>query len=447
MSDVPPKKCPFAILMGNATSVCPPNDPWVTAVLYEAWLEHVDPSEPLWHVPYFGQIVRPGTAEENFEERKHEHFLKAAREDKELGILAVIDRFGYDAIEWRIVSSDSGRRNAMQTLANTEEQQLIAAHGGVLRDMDVRLNQTLNLTTGGKGDAATYWAAIEARRQKFVNKFKAAMEAYVSEYKSTLVPQAFVNEDGYRLGQALTSFRQGSMRIGSPKRAEIEAWAEALPKWAWNGKETDEYRKMKGQERKERWDNASDAKKAEWAATASLAHLRPEVRTKHVQAGKAQWANASISQKKEWSANNSAAQLRPEVRAKKVKRGKEQAENESVEARDSRINKTKATMATDASKAKRSKLATDQRAVERRAELARARALAVPFEKSKKRRAEMRAASDDFNETRKNQLLYMVSEDGLTIRRVSKEGMMQKRDIVGPVVDSLLSSAFETESD
>ena len=92
-------------------------------------------------------------------------------------------------------------------------------------------------------------------------------------------------------------------------------------------------------------------------------------------------------------------------------------------------------MATDASKAKRRKIATDQLARERHAELVRARSIAVPFEKSKKRRAELRAASTDLSGKKGNAVLYMVSEDGATIRRVTKDGMMQMRTIVGPVVD------------
>ena len=68
----------FDVLMRAATPVCPSDDPLVTAVIYEAHLEHVDPEEPLWRVPYFGQIVRSGTTEENFKARKREHLGDAA---------------------------------------------------------------------------------------------------------------------------------------------------------------------------------------------------------------------------------------------------------------------------------------------------------------------------------------------------------------------------------
>ena len=109
-------------------------------MLYEAWLEHADPEEPLWRVPYFGQVVRVGEAEAIFKDRRREHETKAAREDKDLGFHAVIDMFGPEAIAWRIVSSASGPRSKMQAWANAEEIRLIDAHGGVLRDMDAKLD-------------------------------------------------------------------------------------------------------------------------------------------------------------------------------------------------------------------------------------------------------------------------------------------------------------------
>ena len=369
MSDVPPKKDALAILMANATRVCPPNDPWYTAVLYEAWLEHVDPEEPLWHVSYFGQVVRVGTAEEIFAKRKREHELDTIRDPKDLGFHAVIGMFGADKIVWRIVSSKSGRQSEVQAWANAEEIRLIAEHGGVLRDMDARLQQTLNLTKGGQGDPAAVWAGIEARRNRALTKFKASMEAYVEEHKSALVPIKCVDDDGFRLGAQLNNFRQGRMWKGMSNEADIKAWAESLPKWAWNGFKTEKWREEKSQHFKGIWKNAT----------------------------KEQYVN--------------------------------------------RIAKQKATNATDASKAKRSKNLKDRHATARRAELERARLIAVPFEKSNRRRAEMRAASTDFSGKQGNPVLYMISKDGKTIRSVKKTGLAGKSEIVGPVFDPPVAEA------
>ena len=67
--------------------------------------------------------------------------------------------------------------------------------------------------------------------------------------------------------------------------------------------------------------------------------------------------------------------------------------------------------------------------------------IAVPFERSKKRRAEMRAASTDFSGKQDNAVLYMISEDGKTIQRVTTQGAIGKVQIVGPVVDPPVAEA------
>ena len=394
MSDVPPKKDPLAEIMANAVPVCPPNDPWYTAALYEAWLEHVDESEPLWRVPYFGQVVRRGTAKAIFADRKHEHETNAAKENKDLGFHAVIDMFGTDALEWRIVSSSSGPRTAMLEWANAEEIRLIEENGGVLRNMDAKLVQTLNLTEGGQGDAAGRWASIDAMRRRKLNNFKAVMETYVADYGSALVPQTFVMEDGYPLGKQLLAFRQGVMCKGLPEEAEIVAWAMALPKWAWNAKETKEWRERISRSTQHRWNNASKEKRTEWSKINQKAQRHAKVHAKHVQDGQDQFKREEKND--------------PGYRSRRVK-------------------------------------AQQLRA--RRQELERARKVAIPFEKSQKRRAEMRATSEDYTGLRKNRLLYMKANDGSVIYRVTKQGDLSARNIVGPVVDPVPPDDFESESD
>ena len=570
MSDVPPPTNAFEKMMAAARGATATpavvadeedvNEPVYTAVLYEAWLEHADPEEPLWRVPYFGQVVRVGTAEAVFKIRKRQHEADAAREDKDLGFHAVIDMFGAEAIAWRIVSSETGPRIAMRELANAEETRLIDEHGGMLQDMDAKRTQTLNLTKGGQGNPRVVWEAIDARRRRALTKFQTAMKKYCEEHDSALVPTMYVDDDGYRLGNQLSNFRQGKMRKGLPEEAKINAWAEALPGWHWNAHQSDDWYEgrvqcAQEQSRKafdkfktamakyvtkyesalvpaayvdddgyplgaslshfrhgnywknmpwedeakvwaeelpewhwdarksdawrdgcaqrghDQWANASEETRAAWSKAQSDAQNRPEVRAASVQRGKdqaanrtaeqevdrlaklkktmatdasktkrsnistAQWKNASEETRAAWSKSISDARNRPEVRAKNVQSGKDQAANETAEKKVYRLAKLKTTMATDASKAKRRKISTDQLARERHAELVRARSIAVPFEKSKKRRAELRAASTDLSGKKGNAVLYMVSEDGATIRRVTKDGMMQMRTIVGPVVD------------
>ena len=471
MSDIPPPTNVFEKMRTAA------KDPWYTAVIYEAHLEHVDPEEPLWLVPYFGQSVRQGTAIAIFEARKDQHVTKAARDDKELGFHAVIDMFGTSKVEWRIVSSKTGPRSEMQAWANAEEVKLIAEHGGILQDMDAKLTQTLNWTKGGKGDPRAVWEAIDARRRRALTKFKRAMETYVEEHDSALVPTAFIDADGYPLGVRLNQFRQGGMRKGLPEEADIDAWAEDLPKWEWNLRDVkrrnaltkfqqametyveehdsalvptafvdaDGYRLgerlhsfRQGQMRKGLPDEAAinawaeDLPKWEWDARES-----DELKAKNVQNGKNQWSNQTSEKRTTRIDKQKATMATDASKAKRSETATRQAANETPEQKTARLGKTKATMATDKSKAKRSKITTKQLASERCAELERARPIAVPFEKSKKRRTEMRAESKHTKPSgrRGENVLYMVSEDKLTIRRVTKDGMMQTRTIVGPVVD------------
>ena len=434
MSDVLPPKNAFDVLMAASA---PPkvavgvaegeeDEPVLTAVLYEAHLEHADPEEPLWRVPYYGQVVRQGEAEAIFAARKGKHERDAELEDKDLGFHAVLNRFGVDAIAWRIISFKSGTRTAMQELANAEEIRLINENGGVLRDMDAKLAQTLNLTKGGQGDARAVWASIDARRRRALNKFKAAMEKYVEAHKSALVPQAYVDECGYPLGVRLCSFRRGVLRKGLPEEAQINAWAEALPNWYWAACESDEWHEwcaQRGQVLSQRaltkfkaameayvkeHDSALVPKDCVNADGYRLGGALSDFRQGHY------WRGMSDEQTiRAW------AEALPKFawNARKTTEFREQ----------------------------KHKHATEQHATKRRDELKRARPIAVPFEKNQKRRIEMRAASTDFLGVSNTALLYMVSEDGKTIRRVAKNGSMGSRFIVGPVVDPPPPDAFDSD--
>ena len=250
------------------------------------------------------------------------------------------------------------------------------------------------------------WAGIETRRRRAFTKFKSAMEAYTEEHGSALVPTSYVDDDGYPLGAKLHDFRYGGMRKGMSDQTHIEAWAEALPKWAWNAQKTDEYREKKARHSKSTWKNATEEKRAKWCKSIKDASNRSEMRAKRSQRQKDWWTNRTVEQKAD------------------------------------RIAKYKTTMSTDASKAKRSKITKDRHATARRAELERARLIAIPFVKSQKRRKEMRAASTNFSGRVGNAVLYMISKDGLTICRIDNRGAMHT---VGPVVDPAPPDAFDSD--
>jgi len=394
-------------------------DPWYTAVIYEAHLEHVDEAESLWRVPYFGQIVRIGTAEQNFKDRKRGHETDSIREHKVLGFHAVIDMHGTDKIAWRIVDSRSGPRTNMQEWANSEETRLIAEHGGMLRDMDAKLDQTLNLTKGGQwGDAATRWAGIDAKRRRAFTKFKAAMERYVAEHNSALVSCKYVDADGYPLGVRVSDFRKGSLRKGMPEEAKIVAWAESLPKWAWNANDTDEHQVLRAQRGQE-------------CSKKSFAKFKIAMETYVEKNGSALVPRKFVVDENKYALGQALANFRQGQMRKGMPN-----ESEITAWAEALPNWQWNSRSSDEFRIKCKRNSTSARAIERRNELESARMIAVPFEMSKKRRIEMREASTVFSEHKSNKVLYMISKDGKTIRRVTKQGNLTSRDTVGPVVDS-----------
>ena len=410
--------------MAAATPICPPDDPWYTAVLYEAHLEHVDPEEPLWRVPYFGQVVRVGTPDEISKARQTEHVNDSAREEKDLGFHAVLDMFGANSVEWRIVSSQSGRRSAMQAWANAEEKRLIDENGGVLRNMDARLVQTLNLTKGGQGDVR--WAGIDAWRRRALTKFKRAMAKYVEARESALVPIAFVDDDKYPLGVRLSGFRRGEMRKGLPEEAQIVAWAEALPKWAWDARTTDEY--LEGLEQR-----------AEERSRIAFAKFKAAMET-YVAEHKSALVPQDFVTVDGYPLGARLANFRVGIIRKALP--EEDEINSWAEALPKwEWNATKG----KESREKQSQRCKNFRASCLSAELKYARPIAVPFQKSHKRRKEMHAASTDFSGRQGNAVLYMISKDGKTIIRVEKDGKMKK---MGSVVDPpSLDSSSDSEAD
>ena len=354
---------------------------WAVCYVRRLVRSHI-PNDPLVGNLYAGQAVRVSgklypTAEKLANRRwTEEDSGSKGGNGSDLSFLEVLRIYGPEAFDNEVVWQTKGPRWQVQQLANEKEIVLIAENGGTLRNLttEVHIKQTFNRQTGGKGLKQWYHGmhtAFTLKRQKI---FKVAMEVYVAKHKSALVPAAYVSPNGHRLGQQLSKFRKGEMRVGSPNQHEIEQWAEALPKWAWNAMKTDEFRK-----------------------------------------------GCSV-------------------------RTKDRMDNESVEERDNRIAKMKMSY-TPTFRENRSKLATTAAQKRKRLELLHARKKAVPFEPSKKKRATMRAQSIDFTGHQKNSVLYMISKDGLTIRRVTTEGAICNKHTVGPVVDPEPPDAFDSEAE
>ena len=216
-------------------------------VVYRRHLIRVEDDFPLSGCSYYGQAVRsPDMYADHFavaKKRWDEENGRATRESHELGLLAVLDTFGASVFEDSIVDIKKGPRSEVQAWADALEKQLIDENGGVLRNMDKKLNQTLNVLKGGKG--TKWWESQVAFRNKKLTQFKAEMESFVKEERPSIlkpgtmeqtsrVPYSYVNpKNGYRLGQQLSSFRQGHLWMGHPDKAEIRKWAGSLDKWTW----------------------------------------------------------------------------------------------------------------------------------------------------------------------------------------------------------------------
>ena len=334
----------YEVLMAcpQRASTTTPGDPWVTGVLYCARLEHVDSSEPLWRISYYGQAVRVGTPEEVANARWKEEVHKASKESKQIGFLAALGMFGEDAFEWSIVESREGLRSEMQAYADAGEVRLIAEAGGPLQSMTQRLRQTFNQTEGGKG--ANWWASIDAFRANCFDRFRREMEAYVEEEKTSLVPRAYVNPlTKSPLGRRLSCFRQGHLWKGSPRQTEIVEWAEALPKWAWDARETEEYREGCSKRGHEKWANKSEEDKSKWKANQKAAQNTPEFLEGCSKRGHEKWANKSEEDKSKWKANKKAAQNTPAYLDGLSKRKRDEWANQSEEKRAERLAKLSTT--------------------------------------------------------------------------------------------------------
>jgi hypothetical protein len=304
-----------------------PRDPVLTAVVYRVRLDRIDSTDVLYNVCYIGQAVRVGSAAEVAKARWAEEVGQAARKDKQIGFIAVLDAYGEEAFTWEIVDSFRGTRSKAQAWADAREVEEIAKHGGPLRDMDKRIKQTFNQTKGGKGNG--WWEGIDAFRSKLWNVFAHELEAFVTEHWTAYVPKAYVNSlTKYRLGKQVFRVRRGHLLKGHPREAERRAFLDSLPRWAWNATKTEEYSQQKSAITKERHAREELESPGRQSRRSREILSRPEVKAKHRASVKAACARPEVKAKKSASAKVSHA--RPEVKAKKSASAKAQAKREEA---------------------------------------------------------------------------------------------------------------------
>jgi len=254
-----------------------PTDPIVTGVVYRATLTNVPDDEPLKGTPYIGQAVRVGSATTVATKRWKEEVNQAKSTKLEAGFIAALDEFGADAFTWEVLESKTGPRDIVQKWADYREVELIAQHGGTLRDMtpDSWILQTFNLQKGGQNDR---WPGIDAFVTKRWYVFKKELQSHVDEHGTAYVPRSKGKDNQSSLGNRLALLRSKEMYLaGRPEEAERRAWLESLPGWQWKGMDAPEYRNLLSSRtaaiNRERntaalsWNNATDEQKDERVAS------------------------------------------------------------------------------------------------------------------------------------------------------------------------------------
>jgi len=157
----------------------------VVAIVY-SWTFDPPFDHTLKGCSYFGQT------KQSFEARTRQHKGDAVRIAKELGLHALWRLYPHDD-HWVIQILETRHFvNPVEAHAwmDEEEMRLIDAHGGVLRDMDTKLNQTLNLTRGGQGDPRTVWEGMIARSRRRLSKVWPKFKDYYEEHKHLRIPRS-----------------------------------------------------------------------------------------------------------------------------------------------------------------------------------------------------------------------------------------------------------------
>jgi len=208
------------------------------AIIYEAKLVGVCEENVLYNISYFGQslpknIKKFNSPEEVFKERKSQHYSLALRENKELGFMNVLRIYGIDAFDWKIVESKYEEYEEAQKWADDREKYYIEQNGGIMRDMDKKLNQTFNLQSGGQGDPKKIFESLEARSNKKWHKFVIHLQKFYEDEGHINILCSDICDDKYKLGQKIVSVRGGNM-INFINSEERKEFLDNFPGWTWN---------------------------------------------------------------------------------------------------------------------------------------------------------------------------------------------------------------------
>ena len=147
---------------------------------------------PFYHclrgVCYFGQTVQ------GLDVRVREHKNVSRRYPKDTGLHCLWCLFPYDD-HWAISTVKEKRfdtREAAHEWMDDLEKKLIAENGGIMKAMDRRCEQTLNLQKGGQGDPRKLWEAIRAHTRVKLMRVWKALRQFLERERHLRVPTAHV---------------------------------------------------------------------------------------------------------------------------------------------------------------------------------------------------------------------------------------------------------------
>jgi hypothetical protein len=336
----------FEVMMQNAAKPPKPpkpkddEEPIVIGVVYRRMLLFIAEIEPLYGISYFGQAVRSAekysTPEMVAQARWTEENLSSKRESKDLGLLAALECYGEEAFKDEVMEYLKGPRSIVQAWADDRERALIEQNGGVLRDMNKKLKQTLNRLPGGK--VANCHVSMDAFRSRCFDIFKAEMEEYVAVYNTSLVPKSYITHSQYKLGKCLFAFRQGALWTGHPDGNSFRKWAESLPRWQWNvrssseewskimsistqkqwkddkvrermiiaskeARNTPKYTKEASERALKQWREVDDQTRAQWLLTNKEAHNTPQYIVGASERQRRRWVDADEETRANWTSS------------------------------------------------------------------------------------------------------------------------------------------------
>ena len=172
---------------------------------------------------YFGQT------RQELDARTRQHKYDSLSDPKELGLHALWRQFPYESY-WKIyLLEEEYFENVVSAgeWMNQREITLIQENGGILKNMDAKLKQTLNLTSGGQGNPQKVYECILAKSRKKLNKKWPAFKKFYARENNIQIPRDHkenVNGEEIKLGLIVNGIRTKGYFL---QHLDFKKWLDA----------------------------------------------------------------------------------------------------------------------------------------------------------------------------------------------------------------------------